>query len=467
MKQIFLSYSRKDLNFVEKLADDLQQAGFDIWYDLTDLEGGDRWADEIQEAIDKSDVFVTVISPNSVASEWVQKEFLYACNMKKRIIPVLHVETSLPLWLTNLHFIDIRGRNYKLNFQQLLDAINEEPEVESTEARARTASRRRLNGVNPYLLSVGVVVIVIALALIFWPKAPAEAIVETPVATAIQGPSPDSPSPTRADTPLPSVAPETTSVVEVTVTPFPTEIVDSKGAEMILIPADTFTMGAIDGETDELPIHVVWSKDFYIDKYEVTNAQYQDCVHALGCDLPISVEPYLDKNKSDHPVVNVDWEMAQTYCEWRGARLPTEAEWEKAAGGRERTTYPWGDGLSGKMLNFCDTNCDAAWREKNINDKYVNTAPVGTYVDGASPFGVLDMAGNVWEWTQDWYSADYYAQSPIENPTGPESGEFRVLRGGSWYDRIYQTRVTERYSRNPADYGPNIGFRCVRDAAQE
>ena len=126
MKKIFISYSRKDLDFVDELARDLTEAGYDVWYDLTDLEGGDHWADELQDAINESQVYVLVISPNSVASDWVEKEFIYAGGAGKRIVPLLHVQTALPLWLVNLHYVDIQGRNYKKNFQHILAALEDE-----------------------------------------------------------------------------------------------------------------------------------------------------------------------------------------------------------------------------------------------------------------------------------------------------------------------------------------------------
>ena len=233
---------------------------------------------------------------------------------------------------------------------------------------------------------------------------------------------------------------------------------------MILIPAGVFLMGTEIGTSDnEKPVHYVGLSDFYIDKYEVTNAQYQKCVQEAACEWPKNRQLHLDATLADHPVDNVTWDMAQAFCTWRSARLPTEAEWEKAAGGGQGNDYPWGDNISGKTLNFCDLNCIRGDHEKGVNDKFVYTAPVGSFPDGASPYGVLDMAGNVWEWVADRYSAGYYSNSPTENPTGPETGTYRVLRGGSWNDLSERTRIYARYSRNPADYDPSIGFRCAMD----
>ncbi len=163
----------------------------------------------------------------------------------------------------------------------------------------------------------------------------------------------------------------------------------------------------------------------------------------------------------DYPVVGVSWNEADTYCRWAGGQLPAEAQWEYAARGPEGNTYPWGEEFEGQLVNYCDENCTYAWKDESFNDGYELTAPVGSYPEGASWVGALDMAGNVWEWVNDWYDGDYYANSPAENPAGPESGAAKVLRGGRVAQRSLDLRSAVRSNLDPVIRYDGLGFRCV------
>jgi serine/threonine-protein kinase len=218
---------------------------------------------------------------------------------------------------------------------------------------------------------------------------------------------------------------------------------------MVLVPAGPFEMGSSQGRENEQPLHEVTLAAFYIDQYEVTNALYRRCVEAGACQKPGCLETYEAKTKKNHPVVCVNWDQAKTYCEWRGGRLPTEAEWEKAARGTDGRMYPWGDAPpDGTLLNF-------------INSKLFDTRSVGSYPKGVSFYGVYDMAGNVWEWVADWYDENYYSNSLPGNPPGPPTADYKILRGGSWYSNDNNVRATYRNYLTPDGQTDDTGFRCA------
>jgi eukaryotic-like serine/threonine-protein kinase len=235
------------------------------------------------------------------------------------------------------------------------------------------------------------------------------------------------------------------------------------GMTLVYVPAGEFQMGspASDGTAgaDEKPIHTVYLDAYWIDQTEVTNAMYAKCVAARVCNPPRNTSTstrsdyYGSSEFANYPVVYVYWPDAQAYCAWAGRKLPSEAEWEKAARGTDGRIYPWGDEPpNSDLLNY-------HW---NLGD----TTQVGSYPAGASPYGALDMAGNVWEWVYDWYGKDYYTASPHDNPGGPLSGNHHVIRGGSWSSIAWNLRSAMRYWIDPkgrtyVDYG----FRCALNIA--
>ena len=254
--------------------------------------------------------------------------------------------------------------------------------------------------------------------------------------------------------------------------PTPEPYVDEKtGARMVYVPAGSFRMGNDSGEPDESPFHRVRLDAYFIDEFEVTNGQYAVCVDEGECQPPdrpgatLYQNYYRDPIYNDYPVIFVNWFHAEAFCSWRGARLPTEAEWERAAAFNAdqgiRYDYPWGDEFNGEFVNFCDVNCPIADRDPTFDDGYGDTAPVGSYPEGVSASSTYDMSGNVMEWVSDWYDSDYYEVSTETNPQGPLEGEFKSLRGGSWLSNQDEVRGSGRGSFNPTVSRANLGFRCA------
>lgn len=232
------------------------------------------------------------------------------------------------------------------------------------------------------------------------------------------------------------------------------EILGRDGVKMILIPAGDFMMGSNEQQNEKPPHHVVLD-DFYLDINEMTTEQYARFLDATRRPEPGYWRTVILGRHSDRPVVGVTWEDAQAYCGWAGKRLPTEAEWEKAARGTDSRLYPWG----GKEPSFQDANFGKAmW------NGYDTLSPVGAMPHGQSPYGINDLAGNVWEWVADWFDADYYQQSPQRNPIGPESGTTKVIRGGAWDLQPSFLRAPYRSGAVPTTRHYSIGFRCARNA---
>ncbi len=293
--------------------------------------------------------------------------------------------------------------------------------------------------------------------------------IDTPTPTGIPSFTPTTPTDTPTFTPIPTPTnePTTTPTKASTPTPVPTD--------MVLIPAGEFLMGSLPDssglpgldrnpqpEGDEFPQRTVFLPEFRIDRTLVTNVRYRECVNAGTCvsqsggDRNYHNGPAFD----NYPVTYVSWDDALAYCQWAGKRLPTETEWEKAARGTDGRIWPWGNALK--------DNPSAPVQRANVGDSDAggNPTPVDAYPNGASPYEALDMAGNVWEWVNDWYKFDYYAgrPDPDSSPTGPTEGEstgLKVIRGGSFETVGVDARTTERNAVSPSP-SFDIGFRCAK-----
>jgi serine/threonine-protein kinase len=264
------------------------------------------------------------------------------------------------------------------------------------------------------------------------------------------------------------------------------------GMVMVFVPAGEFKMGGT--------VNIVYLDAFWIDQTEVTNAMfakfvmgtgyvtdaekaggsfvyratdqgdYRELIKGAAWNHP-SWENSDFSDLEDHPVVHVSWNDAQAYCAWADRRLPTEAEWEKAASWNDpaghKYIYPWGIDFDGTRLNFCDKSCSSPWADKTVDDGYAETAPVGSYPQGTSPYGALDMAGNVSEWVADWYDAAYYRNPPLANPLGPDTGQERVLRGGTWFAKAQYATSIDRNAYDPSVSDYYVGFRCAFSPSTE
>ena len=238
------------------------------------------------------------------------------------------------------------------------------------------------------------------------------------------------------------------------------------GALMILIPAGPFTMGSNDGLPAERPEHSVTLDAYFIDRYEVSLQLYGRFLQEAQHDAPSTWDDEAANTVGDRPAVGMLWADAVAYCSWAGKRLPTEAEWEKAARGTDGRRYPWGH-----MQPFVDiANYNrGVWVSEAITLASVSGGVEGMSVrhglkdGGRSPYGLHHMAGNAAEWVNDWYDREYYSKSPEKNPTGPDKGEKKVLRGGSWADLPSGLRVSARMSAEPDFQDRTIGFRCAMD----
>jgi formylglycine-generating enzyme required for sulfatase activity len=237
-----------------------------------------------------------------------------------------------------------------------------------------------------------------------------------------------------------------------TIVPTPTLGVGSSmksekdGMTLMYVPAGEFKMGSNDYPGSS-PVHTVYLDAYWIDKTEVSNAQYHLCVDSGACKKPGLIKFFNDSKYSEHPVIAVDLSHAKAYCEWAGRRLPTEAEWEKAARGTDQRTYAWGEGIDCTKANL--GGCK----------EFSNTSPVGHYPQGASPYGVLDMTGNVWEWVSDFFGK--YPSSKVNNPQGPSTGLSRIIRGGSWNLIGEWNEANSRLFVGYDRRDDSLGIRCV------
>jgi formylglycine-generating enzyme required for sulfatase activity len=487
-RQVFISHAHQDADFAHRLADDLRREGYEIWIAPDSITPGERWVEAINRALQESGIFLLVSTQHAVDSEWVQDETNYAIELAtKQQIRFIRLDVrkadAPPLWTVRQH-ISFR-QSYRTALKQLLSAL------EGAAPVAPVSTDRRVKGVPIWGWVVGVLMLVV---LSVWAL--------NAFSVGRNGGGSD------------NVTPRATEVAEVSdeATPAPTATPEPQAGdirvvdrgrirvEQVFVSTGSFMMGNEDGDNDQRPVHEVAIDAFWLDRTEVTNAQFaefvaatghvttaeregggftydttaededrliNDPVYTVGANWRHPQGPTSDLEGLDaHPVTLISWEDAKAFATWAGGRLPTEAEWEYAARGSESIIYPWDardDTFDGVRLNFCDVNCPLGWAIKEKDDGYALTAPVSSYPDGESWVRALDMAGNVWEWVNDWYDPYYYGRSPspVDNPQGPAEGEKRSLRGGAWNYIEPFTYLTYRHNDYPLKSNSFTGFRVV------
>lgn len=392
--KIFLSYSSRDRSLVEPILFALRAQKHAVFFDRSDLPPGEEFDTRIRRAIEHCDLFISLLSPDSVRKEsYALTELGIAektwSHPTGKILPVMlrWVELdSIPAYLKAVTIFEPEG-NVAASVGDAVHRIH--------------VRRRRLH----WVYGLGVFFVAIALA----------------VAGAAYWSSLDK-----------------------------REIAGKDGAPGLLIPPGKFLMG----DDEVLPKKEIYLDGFYLDKYEVTTSQYANFLKATGSvKQPEGWEAVDLASQGKLPVVGVNWYEADAYCRWAGKRLPTEAEWEKAARGADERAYPWGNEKPNPSLATYGKSSDDAYKG--------GLSPVGSHEAGRSQYGIHDLAGNASEWVSDWYMDGYVAGQTM-NPTGPASGDGKVIRGGGWQDPSERLAATRRWHAGPNNRAEDIGFRCAR-----
>jgi formylglycine-generating enzyme len=480
-QQVFISYSNKnetDRQVADKIYNTLKVGGIPCWVAHRDIGAGQNWLDEISKAISNSRVMIVVLSNFTEKSPYVKKEVGQAAEENLIIIPFCTEKVSLTgglrLLLNDCQWINAHLMRQDKALEQLVEDLRrylgiepgktpkqEEKPLEvytqSFRKNSRTSLRRKL-----ILWAASIIIAVIAVVFIIKGITP----VKNTTGTAKPG---DTLADKTIKTKPAEDAPKNTAAKPVGQPDFVSDL-KSKGWDvkknendcweafykaydltMIYIPPGKFMMGADDISDAEKPLHEVDLDGYWIGKYEVTFAQYDRYCKETGKEKPGDA----GWGREKRPVINVSWDEAAAYCLWLSQKtvltfqLPTESQWEKAARGTGGLIYPWGNDFDKNKCNSYESGLK-------------KTMPVGSYPLGKSPYGCMDMAGNVWEWCADWYNEGYYKNSHSKNPPGPEKGECRVLRGGYWFDVAPFCRAAYRFAFRPADRYGFGGFRLSR-----
>ncbi len=394
--KIFLSYASQDREIAQSINLALREQGHDVFFDREDLMPGEEFHSHIRQTIERADLFIFLISENAIdPGSYTLNELDIAEKAMKQASGKL-----LPVMLQPVAFDRLPA------FAKSVTLLQTPGNIPAAVADAvhRIAQKQRRNLFTR--IGAGVAAIALMAAGAWFARSSGEP------ALTIKG---------KDDAPL------------------------------MLVPAGNFTMG----DDVESPQREIYLDAFYIDRYEITTGRYAKFLEATGsAHPPDGWESLKLATGAELPVIGVDWNDAAAYCKWAGRRLPTDAEWEKAARGTDGRTYPWGNDLP-TLDHANHQNASAEAYDGGLRN-------VGTHPAGRSPYGVDDLAGNASEWAADWY-ADSFPRSERRNPKGPETGVARVVRGSGRFDPADRLIVTKRYHANPDTRMEDIGFRCARD----
>lgn len=446
--KVFLCHAHSDKNAVRDLYMRLIKDDVDAWLDKEKLLPGQDWELEIRKAVREADVVVVCLSKQFNQAGFRQKEVRLALDTAMEqpegeifIIPARLEECDSLESLRKWHLVDLFVED---GYQKLMEAL----QMRAKRIGAGNILKEPTSHISRPKLKTEYIVAIIGLV-----GTICAAIISLggPILEKLLFPTVVSPVMVTSTIPVtPTINPWPTPTPYDG--PLPTEITDEFGFQMEVVPAGEFLMGRDNAEYNERPLHKVYVEDFYIDKYEVTTAHYEMCVDKGICNPPSSKESFVPSSSyygnpdyANYPVFYVDWNQAKTFCEWRGAQLPTEAQWEKAARGTDGRTDPWGEEIDCGNANYA-----SCLRE---------TFRVGGYEQGKSPYGIYDMAGNVWEWVDSWYDA--YPGNLV--PDLDYGTKYRVVRGGSYSD-VDGVRSSSRDYYSPSTSSLVIGFRCAKDA---
>ena len=517
-KTVFISYRRADQYKALAVYQDLTNRGYDVFLDYNSIHAGD-FEQIIVSNIRARAHFILILTPTALdrcvkPDDWLRREIETALDEERNIVPLFFDEFSFSapsvaekltgrlaqiqrfngIKIPSEFFTEAMDRLSKDFLSDPFDAVIHQMSTsirrmvkdEQDAANKAVAGKKfdpaleKENKSRVFSIGIGVGIFLVVGLSIFgifsfiqnWNAR------ETPTPTTIyqvQTIETIEPNISTTTATLPaSTASATPPVSAPTLSVGGTIVSPKDGMTLLYIPAGNFEMGSTGNEVDERPVHTVYLKAFFMDQTEVTNAMYAMCVKAGICEPP-QANTSISHNASNgsvyygnplfdnYPVIFVNWVDAKTYCKWAGRRLPTEAEWEKAATwdaslGTKRP-YPWGKKVDCSYANYYGDGNNLC-----VGD----TTAVGSYPSGISFYGILDMAGNVWEWVADRYDPEYYGvTSDYNNPTGPRSGDYIVIRGGSFLTgRSNGVRSSDRDYLPPDNTSHNVGFRCAMDASE-